>query len=83
MAAELRCFVNDRGVAVRPGASALDAVRAFDAAMAERIAAGEGHLTDGRGLPLALEAPVGTGDIIRAVISARRGGRTAEFDALP
>ena len=40
-------------------------------------------MTDGRGLPLALEAPVGTGDIIRAVISARRGGRTAEFDALP
>lgn len=83
MAAAFRCFVNDAGVAVSTGARALDAVRAHDAALAERIEAGEGHLTDGRGLPLPPESPVGPGDIIRAVISARRGGRTAEFDALP
>lgn len=83
MGAEVRCFVNDVGVSVRAGAPALDAVRALDAALAERISAGEGHLTDGRGLPLPPESPVGPGDIIRAVISARRGGRTAEFDALP
>jgi hypothetical protein len=83
MAGGSRCFVNDTAVSVSAGASAIDAVRAHDAALAVRIEAGEGHLTDGRGLPLAPASPVGPGDIIRAVISARRGGRTAEFDALP
>lgn len=83
MAPEFRCFVNDTGVAIPAGTCALDAVRAHDTVLAERIEAGEGHLTDGRGLPLPPESPVGPGDIIRAVISARRGGRTAEFDALP
>lgn len=82
MAGEIRCFVNDKGVSVAAGATALDAVRVYDPLVAERIAAGEGHLTDGRGLPLSSSAAVGAGDIIRAVVSARRGGRTAEFDAL-
>jgi hypothetical protein len=79
----VRCYVNDAPVPVPAGASVLDAVRALDAALAARIAAGEGHLTDARGLPLAPEAPAAPGTIIRAVISARRGARTAEFDALP
>lgn len=83
MTGESRCFVNDRAVTLTPGATALDAVRAFDPALAERVATGEGHLTDGRGIALAPTAPVGPGTIIRAIVSARRGGRTAEFDALP
>ncbi|MFI5234284.1 MAG: hypothetical protein ACHQXA_01105 [Gemmatimonadales bacterium] len=64
------------------GTTALDAVRAFDPALAERIAAGEGHLTDGRGIALPPATAIGPGAIIRAVVSARRGARTAEFDAL-
>ncbi|MGH7533744.1 MAG: hypothetical protein ACREL4_10670 [Gemmatimonadales bacterium] len=83
MATELRCFVNDSGVSVSAGATVLDAIRALDPELARRVVAGEGLVSDGRGLPLPPETTVGPGDIIRAVISARRGGRTAEFDALP
>ena len=81
-AATIRCFVNDVGVVVAPGATAVDAVRAFDPVLADRIAAGDGHLTDGRGVALAPSTLLGPGAIIRAVVSARRGARTAEFDAL-
>ncbi|MGH7591114.1 MAG: hypothetical protein ACREOE_00510 [Gemmatimonadales bacterium] len=83
MATEIRCFVNDSGVSVPAGATVLDAIGALDPELARRVAAGEGLVSDGRGLPLPPETAVGPGDIIRAVISARRGGRTAEFDALP
>lgn len=83
MADQVRCFVNDVPVSVAAGASVLEAIRASDPGLAARIGAGEGQVTDARGLPLAPETPVGPGTIIRAIISARRGARTAEFDALP
>ncbi|HET7024495.1 MAG TPA: hypothetical protein VFI39_04755 [Gemmatimonadales bacterium] len=83
MGALIRCFVNDSGVSVPIGATVLDAIRASDPELARRVVAGEGLVSDGRGLPLPPGNAVGPGDIIRAVVSARRGGRTAEFDALP
>lgn len=83
MAGEIRCFVNDAGISVAAGSTVLDAVRAADPLLADRIAAGEGQLTDGRGIALAATAPAAVGSIIRAIVSARRGARTAEFDALP
>lgn len=83
MPADIRCFVNDAGVTVPAGSTMLDAVRAADPLLAGRIAAGEGQLTDGRGVALEGSAPATAGSIIRAIVSARRGARTAEFDALP
>ena len=65
-------FVNERLVRLPPGTSVLAAVRAHDPALADRIAAGEGYCTDGRGLPLEADAPLESGGIIRALISARR-----------
>ncbi|MGB7211110.1 MAG: hypothetical protein WBC97_00630 [Gemmatimonadales bacterium] len=83
MSGDIRCFVNDVGVSVAADATVLDAVRALDPILAQRVLAGEGLMHDGRGLPLTPETPVGPGAIIRAIISARRGACTAEFDAQP
>lgn len=48
----LRAYVNERGVSVPHGASALEVVRAFDPAAAEALLAGTQRLTDSRGLPI-------------------------------
>jgi hypothetical protein len=48
----VRAYVNERGVSVPRGASALDVVRAFDPAAADALLAGTQRLTDSRGLPI-------------------------------
>ncbi len=71
----LRVFVNERGVSVPPGATALDAVRAFDAlagtAHAPGVASGARVITDSRGLPVDPAGPAHGGAIYR-VLPARR-----------
>ncbi len=73
--ATLRAFVNERGVSVPPGATALDAVRAFDAlggtALAADVAAGARAVVDSRGLPVDPAGPAHGGAIYR-VLPARR-----------
>ena len=66
----VRVYVNERGVDVAAGATALDAVRAFDAAEAERVASGTRGLTDSRGLPVRASDAVHGGAIFR-LVSAR------------
>jgi hypothetical protein len=73
----IRAYVNGRGVDVPAGASAIDAVRAWDAAAAEQVVAGERALTDSRGLPLEPAAILTAGSIVR-LVSGRRRGATAE-----
>ena len=65
-------FINAAKVEVPPGATAMDAVRRWDAGVAAQIAAGERQLADARGLPTAADGIVYGGAIYR-VISARRG----------
>ncbi|MDF1501906.1 hypothetical protein [Roseisolibacter sp. H3M3-2] len=67
-----RVFVNERPADVPRGASALDAVRAFDAALADGVAAGDRALTDSRGLPVEATASAYAGAIYR-VVAVRRG----------
>jgi hypothetical protein len=67
----VRVFVNERGVDVPRGASALDALRIADSTEADRVAAGERALVDSRGLPAATGAPAFAGAIYRT-IGARR-----------
>jgi hypothetical protein len=69
----ITAFVNERLVRVDPGTTALAAVRLQDPALAARIEAGEGYLTDGRGIHLAADLPLPSGAIVRVVLSARRG----------
>ena len=72
----IRAYVNGRGVDVPTGASAIDAVRAWDAAAAEQVVAGERALTDSRGLPLEPSAILTAGSILRLVSGRRRGAAT-------
>jgi hypothetical protein len=65
--AEVRAYVNERGVSVPPGSTALDAVQAFSPELAEQVAAGAARLTDSRGLPLEATHPVHGGLILRVL----------------
>jgi hypothetical protein len=76
MTGVIRAYVNGKGVDVSAGASALDAVRAYDTAVADQITAGERALTDSRGLPLEPTAVLTGGSIIRIVSGRRRGSAT-------
>lgn len=68
----IRAYVNGKGVDVPAGASALDAVRVYDTAVADQIAAGERALTDSRGLPLDPAFVLVGGSIMRIVSGRRR-----------
>ena len=71
----VRVYVNGRGVDAPEGGTALDAVRSFDPALADRIASGDRALTDSRGLPVAATSIAYHGAIYRVV--ANRGGEVA------
>ena len=77
----IRVFVNERGVDLAPGATALDAVRARDAADGERVAAGERQITDSRGLPVAADAAAYAGAIYRTVGARRAAAPDADGGA--
>ncbi len=66
----LRVFVNGTALSVPPGATVHDAVRAFSAEEADEIAAGTRAATDSRGLPVAIDAVLAGGAVLR-VVSAR------------
>jgi hypothetical protein len=70
MPSEIRVFINEKGHTLRAGATARDAV----AAGAPDLLAGlaPGQVTDARGLPVDLDAPLSAGAILRASRSARR-----------
>jgi hypothetical protein len=66
----LHVFVNGAGVSVPPGSTVLDAVGAADAAAADAVRAGARAVVDSRGLPVANDAPLSGGFVMR-VVSAR------------
>jgi hypothetical protein len=72
----IRAYVNGKGVDVNAGATAIDAVRAYDPAVADQVTAGDRALTDSRGLPLEPGAPIVGGTIMRIVSGRRRGTST-------
>lgn len=75
---EVRVFVNERGVSVPVGATALDAVRINFPDDADGIAAGRLRLTDSRGLPVPPETVVHGGSIFRVVTARERLGEATE-----
>lgn len=70
MSSSARVFVNGVGLEVHVGATALDAVREWNAEAAEAVARGASTITDSRGLPAAADTPIQAGAIFR-VIPAR------------
>jgi hypothetical protein len=73
-------FVNERAARVPRGATTLDAVLAADADLGGRLQRHEAKVTDARGLPVLLDAPIHDGAILRVSGSARQA--TGEGDAL-
>lgn len=69
-----RVYVNGRGVDAPAEGTALDAVRLADPDAAEELVSGRRGLTDSRGLPAPLDAPVHNGAIFRLVAVRDRDG---------
>ena len=76
MDAEIRIYLNGRGLLLAPGATARDALL-HGAPDLLSAAAGTALVTDGRGLPVSMETPLEAGAILRAARSSRR---TADAD---
>jgi IMP dehydrogenase/GMP reductase len=70
----VRVFINNAGVDVPAGSTALDAVRAWNNAEASALAGGLRVLTDSRGLPTDAATLVSAGSIFR-VLPARQSTR--------
>ena len=69
---DIRVYVNERGVSLPTGSTALDAVRELYPAYADDLVGGQSRLTDSRGLPLAADTVLVTGDILRVVHTRAR-----------
>jgi hypothetical protein len=74
----VRVYVNERPVEVDDTSTAIDAVRAWSSETADQVTAGDRALTDSRGLPLAADAPIRVGAIIRVVSGRQNVDRSAE-----
>lgn len=68
----MRVYVNATGLDVPDGATALDAVRAWNAAAADEVGVGERVIADSRGLPAAPDSPAHGGAIYRVLPARRR-----------
>jgi len=69
---DIRIFVNERGVSVPAGSTALDAVRALFPDDAAGIEDGRLRLTDSRGLPIEASTQPPSGAIFRVVAHRER-----------
>ena len=68
----MRVYVNSTGLDVPDGATALDAVRAWNAAAADEVSVGERVIADSRGLPAPPDSPAHGGAIYRVLPARRR-----------
>lgn len=77
----MRIYINERPVETIEGADALSAIRSFDPELARRVESGAGYITDARAIRLTGGETLSPGDILRVVMSARRGGEPVDADA--
>ncbi len=69
---KLRVYVDAAPVDVPKPATVLDAIEIADASLASSVRAGASEVTDSRGLPIAADAPLYAGAILR-VVAVRKG----------
>lgn len=74
----IRVFVNAAPVSLPPGASVLDAIRAWKPDEARAVEAGTRVATDSRGLPIDAGTRLQAGAILRTV--ANRGAGAGDSD---
>jgi hypothetical protein len=72
MSETVRVYINARPIDVAASATALDAVEAWDATVADAIRNGERLITDSRGIVAANNSVVHNGAIFR-IVRARQG----------
>lgn len=77
----MRVFVNAVPLEVGKGADVRAAVRAHDAELERKLAAGAAFVTDARGIELPLESALAEGSILRVVVRARRAAEEPDADA--
>jgi len=77
-AVSIRVFVNSGVLDLPAGIAAAEAVRRFDPALGERVAAGEAYVTDARGIEISPAETLASGAILRVVV---RAGRQGDADA--
>lgn len=70
--AEIQIYLNERGLMIAPTATVREALRLGLPDLESAVADGTAVVTDGRGLPVALDAALFAGAILRAARSARR-----------
>ena len=70
--ATYRVYVDSQPVDVPVSATVLDAVESADPALAEAVREGRKAVTDSRGLPIASDAPLHGGAILRVVAARQR-----------
>jgi len=80
MTATIPVFVNGQRILLPRGETAAMAAAQHDPALAARADAVSVSITDARGLPVAPDAVLVSGAILRVAVSARRGGG-ADADA--
>jgi hypothetical protein len=68
----VKIFINEGPLVIASGASVLEAVQVFDAALGAALSGGAAYATDGVGRHLDPASPVGEGSIIRVINSAPR-----------
>jgi hypothetical protein len=68
----MRVYVNSTGLDVPDGSTALDAVRAWNAAAADEVATGDRVIADSRGLPTSPDTRAHGGAIFRVLPARRR-----------
>ena len=74
----LRVFIDARGVDVAPGATAIDAVEAYDRDVAAAVRGGQKILTDSRGLPVDTNTALESGAIFRLISKRDRSATASE-----
>ncbi len=72
MPPDIRVYVNERGCTLSNPALVRDAIAWAEPELLSACQAGEALVTDGRGLPLPLDAPLSGGLILRVARSRRR-----------
>jgi hypothetical protein len=68
----MRVYVNATGLDLPPGSTALDAVRAWNAAAADDVVVGDRMIADSRGLQTSPDTPLHGGAIFRVLPVRRR-----------
>ena len=82
MAETVRIYINARPIDVAAGATAFEAVEAWDESQAAAVRRGERMITDSRGIVTANDTPVHNGAIFRIVRARQIAGDDPDFNPL-